>query len=71
MIGYILTEEQKNEIQGQFFSEWQCFSCALDINNIWFVILTPQDESEILTSVYSWVLNLPKGEFIAKPSPYL
>ena len=71
MIGYILTLEQKNEIQGQFYSEWQVFSCALDINNIWFIILSSQDETEILNGQYNWVLNLPKGEFIPKINPYL
>jgi hypothetical protein len=43
MIGYILTETQKDLIQGQFYSKWQVFSCVLDINNVWFIILTSQD----------------------------
>jgi len=64
MIGYILTLEQKNAIQGQFYSEWQVFSCALDVNNIWFIVLSEQDESEIINTEYNWVLNLPKGEYI-------
>jgi len=71
MIGYILTIEQKDAIQGQFYSEWQCFSCALDINDIWFVILSEQDKTEVLNSSYNWVLNLPTGEYIPKPNPYL
>jgi len=66
MIGYILTEEQKDSIQGQFYSEWQCFSCALDVNDIWFIILTQQDEIEVATSDYKWVLDLPKGEYVQK-----
>jgi hypothetical protein len=71
MIGYILTLEQKNAIQGQFYSEWQVFSCALDINNIWFIVLSQQDESEIINTEYNWVLNLPKGEYIPPVNPYL
>jgi len=64
MIGYILTLEQKNAIQGQFYSEWQVFSCALDVNNIWFIVLSEQDESEIINTEENWVLNLQKGEYI-------
>ena len=71
MIGYILTLEQKNAIQGQFYSEWQVFSCALDINNIWFIVLSQQDENEIIKTEYNWVLNLPKGEYIPPVNPYL
>jgi hypothetical protein len=69
MIGYILTESQKNEIQGKFYTQWQQFSCALDINNVWFIILTPQDEVEVASSEYMWILSLPKGDFIPKPLP--
>ena len=69
MIGYILTLEQKNAIQGQFYSEWQVFSCALDINNVWYIILTSQDEVEVANSEYNWILNLPKGEFVPKSIP--
>jgi hypothetical protein len=67
MIGYILTETQKNSIQGQFYSEWQVFSCALNINDVWFIILTSQDEVEVAKSQYSWILALPKGEYVPKP----
>ena len=65
MIGYILTLEQKNAIQGQFYSEWQVFSCALDINKIWFIILSEQDKIEVLQSQYLWILNCPEAEYIA------
>lgn len=69
MIGYKLAQAQKDSIQGQFYSEWQVFSCALDINNVWYIILTSQDEVEVANSNYSWILNLPKGEFVPKPIP--
>lgn len=69
MIGYILTEAQKNSIQGKPYSQWQVFSCALDVNNVWYIILTSQDEAEIANSEYNWILALPKGEFVPKPIP--
>ena len=69
MVGYILTEEQKESIQGQFYTQWQQFSCALDIDNVWFIILSPQDEVEVAESQYNWILSLPKGDFIPKPLP--
>jgi hypothetical protein len=67
MVGYKLTQTQKNDIQGQFYTQWQQFSCALDINNVWFIILTSQDEAEVANSQYSWILALPKGEYVPKP----
>lgn len=66
MVGYKLTQEQKDQIQGKFYSEWQIFSCSLDINNIWFILLSEQDETEVTISQYAWILNCPKEEFIPK-----
>lgn len=71
MIGYILTLEQKNAIQGKPYSQWQVFSCALNVNNVWYIILSSQDEAEIANSEYNWILALPKGEFVPKPIPGL
>jgi len=34
MLGYQLTEEQKDQIQGQQFAPFQCFNCVQDINGV-------------------------------------
>ena len=69
MIGYILTVEQYNQIQGQYYSPSQFFNCVQDINEIWFLFLSDQDKEEIAATEWSWVLELLQGEYTPKPSP--
>ncbi len=69
MIGYILTEKQYTEIQGKEFAPFECFNCVQDINDVWFNFVTEQQIPLIQESQYSWVLNLPQGEYIPKPTP--
>lgn len=69
MIGYILTIEQYQQIQGQYYSPSQFFNCVQDINDVWFLFLSDQDKQEISVTEWSWVLELPQGEYIPKPSP--
>jgi hypothetical protein len=69
MIGHILTEEQKDEIQGVFFTPDIFFNCVQDINDVWFLFLSDQDKPEVEASEYAWVLTLPQGEYIPKPTP--
>jgi hypothetical protein len=68
MIGYILTIEQKDAIQGIFFATDIFFNCVQDINDVWFLFLSDQDK-EILPQEYLYLLDLPKGEYIPKPTP--
>jgi hypothetical protein len=69
MIGYILTLEQKDQIQAQEFAPFEQFNCVEDINDVWFNFVTEQQIPLIQESQYAWVLDLPKGEYIPKPSP--
>jgi hypothetical protein len=69
MIGYILTQEQRDSIQGKVFASYKFFHCVQDKFDVWFVILTAEDKAEVLISEYAWVLNLPEGEYIA-PDPF-
>ncbi len=69
MQGYILTTEQYQEIQGQFFATDIFFNCVQDINQIWVTFLSEQDISLVEASQYSWILNLPQGEYIPPPPP--
>ena len=71
MIGYILTIEQKEQIQGQEFAPFERFNCVQDINGIWFNFVSEQQIPEIQKSKYAWVLDLPQGEFIPPlPTPF-
>ncbi len=69
MLGYILTEEQKDQIQGQEFAPFQCFNCVQDINGVWFNILTQQQIVTIAPTSWVWVLTLPQGEYTIWPKP--
>ena len=71
MIGYILTKEQKDQIQGKEFAPFECFNCVQDINDVWFNFVSDQQIPEIEASQYAWVLNLPQGEYVPPlPPPF-
>jgi hypothetical protein len=69
MIGYILTTEQKNQIQGQEFAPYELFYCVQDINGVWFNFITKQQILLIQSSQYDWVLSLPQEEYTPPPPP--
>jgi hypothetical protein len=69
MIGYILTEAEKDTIQGQHFSTSTCFNCVQDINGIWFNFITEQQIPQVKASEYAWVFDLPTAEYTPPPSP--
>jgi len=70
MIGYILTIEQKDAIQGQEFAPFERFNCVEDINGVWFNFVTEQQKPLVDASQYAWVLNCPEGEYVPPPSPH-
>lgn len=69
MIGYILTTEQYDQVQGQFYSEYEFFNCVQDINDVWFLFLSDEDKIQIEDTEWDWLLSLPEGEYIPKPAP--
>jgi len=68
MIGYILTKQEKNKIQGVLFAPDIFFNCVEDINGEWFLFLSEQDKA-LLPSEYLYLLDLPQGEYTPKPTP--
>lgn len=64
MIGYKLTLEQKNAIQGQFYNENCFFNCVQDINNDWFLFLSESDKNEISNTQYAYLLNIQELEYV-------
>jgi hypothetical protein len=70
MLGYQLTEEQKDLIQGQYYTESQFFNCVQDIHGTWFLFLSTQDGQEIFdNATFNWILDLPESEYIPPPPP--
>ncbi len=64
MIGYKLTENQKNFVQNKFYAPYQCINCVQDINGIWFTFFTNEDKAIIETTEYAWVLDCPQAEYV-------
>lgn len=69
MIGYILSNLQKDDIQGKEYAPYQTFNCVQDINDVWFTFLTDDDKRAIIGTQYEWLLSCPQGEYVPKPSP--
>jgi hypothetical protein len=69
MIGYTLTPDQYEQIQGQYYTASQFFNCVADIDETWFLFLSEQDKPEVEASEYAWVLDLPEAEYIPPPPP--
>jgi hypothetical protein len=67
MIGYILTNEEYTQVQGQFYTPYEFFNCVQDINGTWFLFLSEQDIPLVQASQYAWVLTLPQAEYIPPP----
>jgi len=69
MIGYTLTQEQYNQVQGQYYSEYQFFNCVADINGVWFLFLSDEDKQVVATTKWAWLFDLPQAEYIPPPPP--
>ena len=69
MIGYILTPEQYNQVQGQFYTPYEFFNCVQDINGVWYLFLSDQDKTQVTETEYAWLLELPESEYIPPPPP--
>jgi len=70
MIGYTLTTDQYEQIQGQYYTASQFLNCVADINGTWFLFLSDQDKPEVEASEYAWVLDLPESEYILPPPAF-
>jgi hypothetical protein len=69
MIGYILTTEQYDQIQGQFINPYQFINCVADIQGNWFFFGNDQDKESFKDTEYMWLFDLPQEEYVAPPAP--
>ena len=69
MIGYILTPEQYEQVQGQFYTPYEFFNCVQSIDGTWFLFLSQQDKETILDTEWNWILTLPEGDYVPPPAP--
>ena len=69
MIGYILTDAEKESIQGKEYAPYQFFNCVQDINAVWYTFLTDEDKITIAATEYAWLLECPQGEYVPPTPP--
>jgi hypothetical protein len=65
MIGYKLTIEQKDSIQGVQFADAQAFNCVQDINDEWFTFITEQQIPFVVGTQFEWILDCEQAEYVA------
>ena len=71
MIGYILTIEQKDNIQSVEYAPYQTFNCVQDIDGIWYTFLTDEDKRLIIGTEWEWILSCSQGEYVPPlPPPF-
>lgn len=69
MEGRIVTNQTAEELQGVFFDADTFFNFVQDINDVYFLFLSEQDEVDIAKSEYAYLLDIPLSPYEPKPSP--
>lgn len=69
MMVYQLTEQQKNELVGQFFEPNSIFNPIQDANGIW--IISPQEVEQCVVEEFMWIKDLPTIEFVPFLDSYI
>lgn len=69
MDGRIVTNEQAAELQGVFIDDDTFFNFVQDINGIYFLFLSEQDEADILPTQYAYLLEIPLSPYTPPPPP--
>jgi len=69
MNGRIVTNQQAQDLQGQFIDTDTFLNFVQDINDIYFLFLSEQDEVDIANTQYAYLLEIPLSPFVPKPSP--
>ena len=69
MEGRIVTTEQAEQLQGVFIDADTFFNFVQDINGIYFLFLSQQDEADIAQTEYAPLLQIPLSPYVAPPTP--
>ena len=69
MEGRIVTNQQAEDLQGVFFDKDTFFNFVQDINDVYFLFLSIDDEQSIAVTEYAYLLEIPLSEYIPKPTP--
>lgn len=71
MEGRIVTNQQAQDLQGQFIDADTFLNFVQDINDVYFLFLSEQDEADVANTQYAYLLEIPLSPFIHKPTPPL
>ena len=71
MNGRIVTNQQAQDLQGQFIDSDTFLNFVQDINDVYFLFLSEQDAADVANTPYAYLLDLPLSPFVPKPSPPL
>jgi hypothetical protein len=69
MEGRIVTNQQANELQGVFIDADTFFNFVKDINGVYFLFLSEQDEQDVSNTEYAYLLNIPLSPYTPPPTP--
>ena len=69
MEGRIVTNQQAQDLQGQFIDADTFLNFVQDINDVYFLFLSEQDEVDIANTQYAYLLEIQLSPFVPKPSP--
>ena len=69
MEGRIVTGQQANELQGVFIDADTFFNFVQDINGVYFLFLSEQDEIDVSKTEYSYLLDIPLSPYTPAPTP--
>ena len=67
--GRIVTNEQAEQLQGVFIDADTFFNFVQDINGIYFLFLSEQDEADIAETEYASLLQIPLSPYTPPPTP--
>ncbi len=63
MEGRIVTNEQAEQLQGVFIDHDTFFNFVQDINGVYFLFLSEQDEQDIAKTEYAYLLDIPLSPY--------
>ena len=63
--GRIVTTEQAEQLQGVFFDTDTFFNFVPDINGVYFLFLSEQDEADIAQTKYAYLLDIPLSVYVS------
>jgi hypothetical protein len=61
--GRIVSNETVQSLQGVFFDSDTFFNFVQDINGVYFLFISEQDEQDIAKTEYNYLLQIPLSQY--------